>query len=223
MFLWLIGVVFSVSVSSATCVEDRVEILGERISGDMQQQVSWVVGNVRIIQGKTRFSAARATIYLTEKRFLLIGHVRFENPRMMVRAGYLEYNLQQKTGCFREDVFLQYRMKSTKEGTEGEFIVLNGEQVHFDVNSQAMSVKSGRFQQADLSGGAECISYNDEHRELMLVGAAYLKKSDKDKIHSERIHIQLDVKSFIAEGNVTVSFEVDDGVSRLSGSPREEG
>lgn len=220
-FLGLLILVLAVGAGVAVA-EEHVEITGDRISGDTRQQVTFIAGNVRIVQGSNLITADQGTMYLEEKRLFLKGQVGFDNPRTLIRAGYLEYDMRKKTGTFRERVVLQLEMKPTGQGVKKESLILCSDQLYFESNTKEIIAESGTFQHPDFSGGADRIEYHDALQQLFLVGQAYLKKAGGEEIRSQSIQIELDAKNFVAEKNVIISFEVDDAATDPPGAEGRE-
>lgn len=193
--------------------EDKVKVTGERIRGDTEKKISYITGNVRIVQGSDIITTEYAMVDLDKKLLSLEGSVTFTNDDdLMVTADNLDYNMKKKKGTFKENVVLQrFEAKVPKKGSnKKDPFTLFTDELYFESNTKNFTAKQGRIVHKDFTGTADDIEYNDQLQVLTLRGNAYLKKPEGEELRGDVTRINLEKKTFVVENNVIIHFDVDD-------------
>lgn len=198
--------------------EDRADITGKEIRGNTDDEIIFITGEVRIVQGEELITAERARIDTDKKKLLMEQDVLFISDDLRVNADMLEYDLNKKKGTFKGKVKLERIVaeKSSKEANTAreddskDPFILFTEELYFEVDEHNFVAWRGRIEHEDFSGEADKIEYWDKSEEMLFTDNGYLKNDDGEEVWGDRIRFKLKDKDFTVEDNVRITFEVDD-------------
>jgi len=209
---WIVFIIL-LGGSITALAEDKVKVTGDRIRGDTEKKISYITGNVRIVQGSDVITTDAATVDLDKKLLNLEGTVTFTNSDdLMVSADILDYNMKKKNGTFKSNVLLQRLERKTtgKDGDKKDPFTLFTDELYFESNTKNFTAKPGRIVHKDFTGTADVIEYNDRLQLLTLRGNTHLKKPEGEELQGDVTRINLEQKTFVVESNVIIHFDVDD-------------
>lgn len=208
----ILGMLIILSAIRAMAADEPVQATGERIWGDTQKKLAFLEGNVRLVQGDTVLTTARAEIDLDRKVVILTGSVKLVHPDVTITAEYLEYDLRKKSGTFRQKVVMERRAVKDEPGKKAKDpFTLSCAELVFESESRNFKAKGEvRFEHKDFSGNAGRADYDDGLQEMVFTENAYLKKPEGEEIRGGIVKINLKDRSFFVEQNVTLSFRIED-------------
>jgi lipopolysaccharide assembly outer membrane protein LptD (OstA) len=209
----ILGILLLIFIAGlAAAADEPVQATGDRIWGDTQKKRAFLEGNVRLVQGDTVLTTARAEIDLDRKIVILTGLVKLVHPDVIITAEYLEYDLRKKSGTFRQKVVMERRAVKVEPGKNAKDpFTLSGAELVFESESRNFKAKGEvKFEHKDFSGNAGQADYNDSLQELIFTENAYLKKPEGEEIRGGIIKINLKDRSFFVEQNVTLSFRIEE-------------
>jgi lipopolysaccharide export system protein LptA len=194
----------------ALAADEPVKITGRNIHGDTGKKISYLEGNVRLVQGSTVITTDKATIYTDKKQVLLESHVQFGNRDGIVTADSLEYDFRKKSGTFRGNVVMRRKASQNKKSkTKKDPFTLYAAELFLETKTKNFTAAKGRLAHKDFNGTANLITYNDSGAEMTLCGRVDLKRPKGEAIQGEEIRINLQDKSFTATNEVNIQIAVD--------------
>jgi lipopolysaccharide export system protein LptA len=198
----------------ALAADGPVKITGVHIHGDTEKKVSYIEGNVRIVQGSTVITTNKATVYTDKKQVLLERNVRLTNSEGSVTADGLEYDFRQKSGTFRGKVVLKRNASADKKKKiKKDPFTLYADELFLETKTKNFTAAKCRFEHKDFKGTADQITYNDLGEAMILRGHVDLKRPKGEVLQGAEILIGLKDKSFKTANNVSIQLEVDDDES----------
>lgn len=201
--------------------EEQVKVTGNTIKGDTEKKITYLDGNVKIIQGSNIILTEKAKIDLDNKLLYLENQVVFNGPDVTIQALTLDYNLKKKNGTFKTDVVLKRKEKKENGKNQKDPFTLIADEMYFDSESKNFVATKGKIEHKDFNGSADRIDYDDQQQLLVLTGNAYLKRPEGEEVWGDSTKINLKDKSFTVEKNVTVNFDVDDEKTPAKDSAKE--
>jgi lipopolysaccharide export system protein LptA len=213
-------VLLYVGLIGKVLAEDPVKITGLHIHGDTERKISYLDGNVRLVQGKMVITTNKATVYTDKKQVVLEQNVRLVNPDGSVTADRLEYDFRQKSGTFRGNVILKRKAsRDLKKKTQKEPFTLYAQELFLETKTQNFTGCKCRFEHKDFNGTAGQVIYDDDGETMSLQGDVDLKRPQGELLQGDQIRIGLKDKSFIATGRTNVQLEVDDETDKTKREP----
>jgi lipopolysaccharide export system protein LptA len=204
-------------IGRTSAITEPVKITGLHVHGDTAKQVSYLEGNVRLVQGSTVITTAKATVYIDKKQVLLEGGVKLQNSDGTVNANSLEYDFRDKSGTFRGKVILRRKASRDKQKkTKKDPFTLYAEELFLETKTNNFTAIVGKFEHKDFKGTADRIIYDDSGEIMILRGNVDVKKSKGEALQGDEIRIGLQDKSFQTANRVSVQMEVDEGESDKS-------
>jgi lipopolysaccharide export system protein LptA len=198
-------------IGRALAADEPVKVTGLNIHGDTEKKISYLEGNVRLVQGSTVITTDKATIYTDKKQVLLESHVRFKNSDGTVTADLLEYDFRKKEGTFRGNVVMQRKaFQAQKKKTKKDPFTLYADELFLETKTKKFTATMGKFAHQDFNGTADLITYSDPGEEMILRGHVDLKRPKGEVIQGEEVRIGLKDKSFTTTNSVNIEIEVDD-------------
>ena len=210
--LLMAGIVWTGGLSWAA---EPVQITGRDIRGDTKRKITYIRGDVRIVQGIMVIGAQNATIDMDRKNAILENSVRFQQAEITIAADYLGYDLHKKTGTFQRRVRLDYRPTPNRSGKlASEPFNLTCQQLYFEADSKNFSASQEiRVEHSAFNGSADRLDYQDKSRELLFRGRARLNRPAQTRpgqskepfqLQSDQIALQTQTKNFTATGNAAL-------------------
>lgn len=214
--------------SAAEKKKDIVVLTGEKISGDTEDEIMFITGNVKIVQGKDVITGDKARIDVDEKHLLMEGKVLFVSDDLRVTSQTLDYKLNDKKGYFEGKVILERMEKaesdSAKKTTEKKKdkdnkkekeknkdpFKLYTEKLFFESEDRNCQADNIRVEHKDFDGTANHIDYRDADEIMYLSGDIRIKKPKGDEIRSEKLTFDLSENIFTATEKVRVVFDAED-------------
>jgi lipopolysaccharide export system protein LptA len=208
----ILGMLLLIITARVTAADEPVQATGDRIWGDTQKKLAFLEGNVRLVQGDTVLTTARAEIDLDRKVVILTGAVKLVHPDVTITAERLEYDLRKKSGTFRQKVVMERRAVKAEPGKSAKdpFTLSCAELIFESESRNFMGKGEVIFEHKDFKGTAGQVDYNDSLQELIFTENAYLKKPEGEEIRGGIIKINLKDRSFFVERNVTLSFRIEE-------------
>ncbi len=204
---------FTTLVQSAN---EPVKATGEKIWGDNKKDITFIEGNVQIIQGSTRIFTEKAKVDTEKKVAVFEEKVKLNHPDVTIEADSLEYNFKKKVGTFSKNIILdRAEVKDELGKVTKDAFQLTATELYFESDTKNFTAKKdGSVSHKDFTGTADIIEYNDKNQELLFKGHAYLKRPNEEKINGEEIKINTQTKSFIVNKEIKL---VNDDVT-INGS-----
>lgn len=169
-------------------------------------------GNVRIVQGKTTIATEHVTIDLDRKTAVLDKGTHLENSDVTIDSQYLEYDLKQKTGTFREQVLLK-RIESGDAVKKDPF-ELSAVELYFETDTKDFKASGNcRLKHKQFEGKAGRIGYDDAGQKLVFQGNGLIMqketeiKSESVTIDMQTKQLQLETKTNLTSRNIKISAE----------------
>ena len=198
--------------------DEPVNISGSTIWGDTDKKITYIEGNVRISQGKTKLTTKKAEINLDQKTAILNQGVQLTNPDVIIKAESLEYNFKKKTGIFKNKVTLQQveAKSSAGEPKKNDPFKLTAGEVYFESENKSFTAKDNAVVDSkDFSGSADVIEYHDKEQQLLFNGKASFNRNtakstqnnngqDPFTLTADRIEFKTDIKNFTAKDNAAI-------------------
>jgi lipopolysaccharide assembly outer membrane protein LptD (OstA) len=192
---------------------EPVTITGQAIWGDYDKKITYISGDIRIVQGKTLITTDRAELNTGKKTAVFSNNVKLSHPDVTITAELLEYDLKQKTGTFKQQVTLN-RIETKDDGGKAnrDPFILTADQLYFESDTKNFKASGrGQIKHKDFTGLADTIEYQDQEQKMIFRGAVEIVQ-DSDhgsgsKIRAEMIELDLNQKRLIiperAESNET--------------------
>lgn len=192
-----------ISVCSGQTGEEPVRISAARVSGDAEKKITYLEGNVRIVQGKTIITTESVTINLDHKTAVLDKGTRLKNSDVTIDSRRLDYNLKQKTGTFREKVILR-RLESGDTAKKDPFS-LDAHELYFETETQNfVATGNCRLKHKQFEGMAERIEYDDAGQKLTFQGSVEIRQ-DQTVIHSGSVVVDMSQKQLQLQSQVDLT------------------
>lgn len=209
LLTWLL--LFHLAMGVSIFAEEPVKVTGNSIKGDTEKKITYIEGNVKIVQGSDVIFGDWARVDLDNKLLYLENQVVFKSADLTIEAWILDYNMKKKNGTFQKEVVLKRLEKKDKaKGDNKDPFTLYADELYFESNTKNFSAFHGRIEHKEFNGTADRIEYHDKLQQLTLIGNSYLKRPEGEEVRGEQTKINLKDKSFIVEKNVTINFDVDD-------------
>lgn len=210
--LWFIYVLLLLLGLPSWAAEEKIKVTGDSVWGDTKKKMTFVEGNVRIVQGSTIINTQNAEIDLDKKLAFLKNHVKLVHPDLIIEAEILDYDLRKKSGTFKEKVVMKRLETKNKSGEKAKDpFSLTAEEIYFESNTKNFIAKNkGSFSHKDFSGTADRIEYSDAQQELVFSENAFLKRPEGEEIRGDSIKINLQDRSFTVKNNVSINFDVEE-------------
>lgn len=192
--------------------EEPVRISAAQVSGDAAKKITYLAGNVRIIQGKTTITTEYIAIHLDQKNALLDKGTRLANPDVTIDSRSLQYNLKQKTGTFREQVFLK-RIESGDSVKKEPFELASAE-LYFETDTRNFKADGNcRLKHQQFEGTANCIEYDDAGQKLDFKGDVMIRqgvaliKSESIIVDMSKKQLRLETKIDLISRDIKIAAE----------------
>ncbi|HOJ77212.1 MAG TPA: LptA/OstA family protein [Bacillota bacterium] len=207
ILLLILGCCFTVFSASD---DDKVKVTGNSIKGDTEKKISYIEGNVRIVQGKSVITTEKARIDMDNKQLFLESKVNYANEDVTIKAEILDYDLKKKTGTFYREVILDRKEQKEKGKVVKDAFKLFADELYFEADSKNFIATKGKTEHKDFNGTAERIEYDDQLEYLSFFGNVYLKRPEGEELRGEKAVIKLKDKSFHVDSKVVIDFDVED-------------
>lgn len=205
----LLGVLL-LGVCFAKAGEEPVRITAAEVSGDADKKITYLEGNVRIVQGKTIITTEYVTINLDQKSAVLEKGTRLVNPDVIIDSRRLEYNLKRKTGTFREQVLLK-RIESGETVKKDPFELATAE-LYFESDTKNFKANGNcRLKHKRFEGQADRIEYDDAGQKLSFQGNGVIRqeatviKSESVTIDMSKQQLQVETKADLTSREIKIS------------------
>ncbi len=200
-FLFIAGWVFAES--------EPVKITALKVSGDTAKKITYIEGNVRIVQGQTLITTEYVTINLDQKIARLDQGVLMQDPDIHIKSTRLEYNLKEKTGTFRKQVVLK-RLETEKNDKDP--FELSADELYFETDSRNFKARRNCYiKHQEFEGKAAYIEYDDAGQKLSFTGNVVIEQ-DSTIIRSKMVvidlrkkELQLDTATDLASREIKVN------------------
>jgi lipopolysaccharide transport protein LptA len=210
LFLFVWGILLGVCFARAG--EEPVRIFAVQVSGDAEKKLTYLEGNVRIVQGKTIITTEYVTIDLDHKKAVLDKGTHLENPDVAIDSRRLEYSLKQKTGTFREQVRLK-RIESGDAVKKDPF-ELSAAELYFETDTKNFKASGDcRLKHKQFEGKAGRIEYDDAGQKLAFRGNGVISqketeiKSESATIDMQAKQLQIETKTSLTSREIKISAE----------------
>ena len=186
--------------------DDPVQVKSDQIWGDTKKKLTYMEGNVRIVQGQTIITTAKTKVDLDKKVAIFEDKVELTHPDVTIDADNLEYNFKKKNGTFSHHVILSRKEVKDKQGkVTKDALKLTAAELYFESDTKNFVAKrEGVVEHKEFTGTADSISYNDKKQELLFKGNADIKRPNNEDIKGEEIIINTQTNSFIVKDKVNL-------------------
>lgn len=200
---WILILGLLLGVSFATTHEEPVRITAARVSGDAEKKITYLEGNVRIVQGKTIIITEYVTINLDQKIAELDKGTRLMNHDVSIESRRLEYNLKQESGTFRGQVLLK-RLESGN-GEKKDPFELAAKELYFETDTKNFKASGNcRLKHKQFEGNANGIEYDDAGQKLDFKGDVVIRQ-DTTVIKSDSVTIDMSTKQLRLENKTDLT------------------
>ncbi|MCL6588327.1 MAG: hypothetical protein K6U80_00075 [Firmicutes bacterium] len=181
---------------------EPVEITGRAIWGDYGKKITYISGDIRIVQGKTLITTDRAEINTEKKTAVFTNSVALSRPDVTITSDLLEYDLKRKVGTFKRQVAFQ-RIETKEDGGKAnrDPFTLAADQLYFESDTQNFIASGqGRITHRDFTGRADTIEYQDQKQKMIFRGAVEIIQEAGGRetaIRAEIVELDLIRKSLI--------------------------
>lgn len=202
--------ILSACFAASFAAEDKVKVTGDNIKGDTEKKITFIEGNVRIVQGKSVITTDKARIDMDNKLLFLEPQVNYTNEDVTIKAEILDYDLKKKTGTFYREVILERKEQKKKGKVVKEAFKLFADELYFEADTKNFIATNGKTEHKDFNGTAERIEYDDQLEHLAFYGNVYLKRPEGEELRGEKAVIKLKDKSFHVDSKVVIDFDIED-------------
>ncbi|MGE5582256.1 MAG: LptA/OstA family protein [Bacillota bacterium] len=201
---WFLVLFFIISAGLVKAANEPVKATGDKIWGDDKKKLTFLEGNVRIIQGSTMITTEKTRVDMDKKIASFGSGVKLSRPDLTIAADNLEYNFKKKSGSFTRNVLLNRSEVKDKEGkvTKDAFTLIT-EELYFEADTDNFLAKNrSQVEHREFTGSADLIAYDDRKQELCFTGNAYLKRPNGEEIRGAEIIINTQANSFAVKRQV---------------------
>jgi lipopolysaccharide transport protein LptA len=184
--------------------DEPVQAKSDKIWGDTKKKLTYMEGNVRIVQGSTVITTDKTRVDLDKKVAIFEDQVKMTHPDVTIDADNLEYNFKKKYGTFSNHVILSRMEVKDKQGkVTKDALKLTAAELYFESDTKNFVAKrEGMVEHKEFTGTADSISYNDKKQELLFKGNALIKRPNSEEITGEEIIINTKTNSFVVKEKV---------------------
>jgi lipopolysaccharide export system protein LptA len=182
---------------------EPVTITGRDIRGDYDKKLTFIDGDIRIVQGKTVITTDKAEINIDKKTAIFTRLVKLSHPDVTITAERLDYDMNKKTGTFKRQVTLD-RIEAKDDGgkTNRDPFTLTADQLYFESDTKNFSASGQtRIKHRDFTGGADTTEYQDQQQKMIFKGAVeVVQDSDQGSettIRGKTVELDLTRKALI--------------------------
>jgi Organic solvent tolerance protein OstA len=193
-------------VSLTKAANEPVQAKSDRIWGDTKKKLTYLEGNVRIVQGSTVITTDTTIVDQDKKVATFDNKLKLVHPDVTIIADNLEYNFKKKTGTFFNHVVLnRNEVKDAKGKVTKDAFKLTAAELYFESDTKNFIAKSqGAVEHKDFTGTADTIEYSDKKQELSFNGNALIKRPGGETITGDKIIIDTQTNSIAVPSNVKV-------------------
>jgi lipopolysaccharide transport protein LptA len=188
----------------AQAADEPVQAKSDKIWGDTKKKLTYMEGNVRIVQGSTIITTDTTTVDQDKKVAVFENKLRLIHPDVTISADNLEYNFKKKSGTFSNHVILSRNEVKDAEGkvTKDAF-KLTAAELYFESDTKNfIAERQGEVEHKDFSGTADTIEYSDQKQELLFSGNAKITRPSGETIAGAKVVINTQNNSIVVQNKV---------------------
>jgi lipopolysaccharide transport protein LptA len=201
----------------AGAADEPVRAKSDKIWGDTKKKLTYLEGNVRIIQGSTIITTDTTIVDQDKKIATFENKLRLKHPDVTITADNLEYNFKKKTGTFFNNVILNRKeVKDTQGKVTKDAFQLTAAELYFESDTKNFVAKSQAVvEHKEFNGTADTIEYDDKKQELQFNGTAKIKRPNGEVITGDKVVINTKSNSIVVQNQVKL---VNDDVTITAGN-----
>lgn len=100
-FAIIVTIIITFKTTLILAVDEPITVTGNSVWGDTKKKITYMEGNVRVVQEKTVITADKGEFNLDHKIAVLTGQVKLVTVDATITADTLEYDLRKKIGTFK--------------------------------------------------------------------------------------------------------------------------
>jgi lipopolysaccharide export system protein LptA len=202
------------TLSSSTVLaegSDKVKITGiTKVWGDTDKKVSYLEGDLLIVQGEVRIRTKYAEIDQDKMEAKFSQGVHLEKKDLIIDGFAFNMNFKKKKGIFLGRVKLERKESKDVKGKKKDRFTLECDRLDVDTDKEDFTGYDNiLLEHKEFNGTSKVVQYVNLTQMLTMTGQAELIRKGKENLVGENVTIDLNKKNFEVFGNAELTFDVD--------------